>query len=50
MLYNLGLRDFLQRLYLRTEGDAPSVAIGPDIPNPPSSGTYVLKAVDGVIS
>lgn len=50
MKYNLGLRDFLQRLYLRTDGNAPSIAIGPNIPNPPDSGTCVLKSVDGAIS
>lgn len=50
MNYNLGLRDFLQRLYIKADGDAPSVSVGPNIPIQPTSGTYVLKSVDGVIS
>ena len=49
-LYQADLVGFVQSLYTTSGGNAPSIAIGPNIPNPPASGTYALKSVDGVIS
>lgn len=49
-LYQADLAEFVQSLYTSSEGNATSIAIGPNIPNPPASGTCVLKSVDGVIS
>ena len=49
-LYQADLAEFVQSLYTSSGGNAPSIAIGPNIPNPPASGTCVLKSVDGAIS